>query len=224
MIKYLEICRKIPFYGYTFFDIIEAGTARKLGVGKRGFILSKKENNMAFDLYSFHELSGWNQTSLGIQIRISNPDKKPLFDVSSANGYTISELMCEYYMLWLQLFNTDGSYKPIQLPLNLLYIPDHRMFNQEKLTYQLYDTNYSRLELLHKTYLENCKTAKVVPKAKVLRQLDEYLDFEVNKDSPTETNNTSESLELDLHGLDLEAVHMDIIAKSIVYTLKYEAK
>jgi hypothetical protein len=28
-----------------------------------------------FDFYHFHELSGWNQTSSGIQIRISNPEK-----------------------------------------------------------------------------------------------------------------------------------------------------
>ena len=86
-VKYIDLSKRIPLSGVTLFDVVvrvsyqymslfqESNQIRKLGIVEDGFLISRKDSKTTFDFYPFEEISGWNQVSTGIQIRISDPDK-----------------------------------------------------------------------------------------------------------------------------------------------------
>jgi len=205
--KYLELAKQSVFYGGTYFDVTESGAPRKFIVNEQGFYISKKESKDGFDFYPFEEISGWNQTSAGIQIRISNPEKKPLFDLVTATSQAISELLTEYYML----LSDQVELPPIPVPILPTYLPDSRLFLAPT-PRQSADPSYSRLDVLKTSYLEECRVLKLEPSFNILGKIDEAIDNEEVLE------------ELNLSQTKLSGEHLEALCKAIPKCQTYAPK
>eukprot|EP01114_Cavostelium_apophysatum_P012406 TRINITY_DN2769_c0_g1_i1.p1 TRINITY_DN2769_c0_g1~~TRINITY_DN2769_c0_g1_i1.p1 ORF type:complete len:1526 (+),score=453.87 TRINITY_DN2769_c0_g1_i1:244-4821(+) len=219
-LKYLSEAKQSPLYGSTPFEVSESGIQRKLAISEVGFHLSKKsdpslatqngETSPTFDFYSFREISGWNQTGSGIQIRISNPEKKPVFDFVTSSGLGISELLSELYIL----LSEQVTVPSVQVPLRVAPDVDVRFYeiptNLENTN--ALDPNYSRLDLLKTYYLEECRLVGVEPLDSVLKQIDEHSDSDI----------LLEGLNVSKRGLELK--ELEALFKAIPRAAKYPPK
>jgi len=137
----------------------------------------------------------------------------------SGSAQSISELLCEYYVLYyaqLKMTVKNKSTLPVlTLPMQPQWdsIPDFRLFALPEKRESI-DPNFSRLELFKKIYIQQCKAISMEPSWPLLFQIDVFL---TDMDDLIMKN-------MDLSKSRLSPSSIDPIAKAFVDLFKYQSR
>eukprot|EP01117_Protostelium_nocturnum_P012403 TRINITY_DN4578_c0_g1_i3.p1 TRINITY_DN4578_c0_g1~~TRINITY_DN4578_c0_g1_i3.p1 ORF type:complete len:1470 (-),score=651.05 TRINITY_DN4578_c0_g1_i3:52-4461(-) len=209
-LKYIELAGTIPLFGLSLFTVREDGSERKLGIAENGFHLTKKNQKYLFDFYHFEEIASWSQTAAGLEIKISNPDKKPLFQFVTTEGGTIAELLSEYYTLLSNQMPENKQLNCVALPeIKAEDLPEVKIYEIPKKEQKVLDVFGSRLEYFKMSYIDKTANNTLID---VMNQIHNALDSDTTLSS------------LQLMGLELSDASLEPLTLALNEAMIYKAK
>jgi len=208
MLKYVHEARRIPYYGMTFFDVLdEQANPFLIAVAEDGlFVFSSDTLSMQLRL-PFSQLTTWKKTLEGIEIIYSSTDGTECateFLMDTVKKITINDLLNEYYFLLPGTYKRSDT-KPSGEP-SLMARPEDYGPVIERSTLHRFQ---SRLEYLKGFYMQIC-SGNVIPVKQFCSQVDEAIDEE--KDFTV----------LDLSKCRISEKSLIAITKAFVGAFKYE--